>query len=103
MAHILKDTPVSVNLGAGRTAVALDLGDLHTCAILDNGELKCWGFNQFGALGNGGNSNINSPPSSPINLGTGRQRLLLLQGHPILAPFLTMVQSSVGASTATAN
>ncbi|MGB2278342.1 MAG: hypothetical protein ACPH5Y_08160, partial [Candidatus Poseidoniaceae archaeon] len=75
-----KDTPVSVNLGAGRTAVALDLGDLHTCAILDNGELKCWGFNQFGALGNGGNSNINSPPSSPINLGTGRTAVAVAAG-----------------------
>ena len=75
-----RDTPVSVNLGAGRTAVALDLGDLHTCAILDNGELKCWGFNQFGALGNGGNSNINSPPSSSINLEAGRTAVAVAAG-----------------------
>ena len=81
MAHdYSRDTPVSVNLGAGRTAVALDLGDLHTCAILDNGELKCWGFNQFGALGNGGNSNINSPPSSSINLGAGRTAVAVAAG-----------------------
>ena len=75
-----KDTPVSVNLGAGRTAVALGLGGLHTCAILDNGSVKCWGFNQYGALGNGGNSNIDSPPSSSINLGTGHTAVAVAAG-----------------------
>ncbi|MDG1537794.1 MAG: RCC1 domain-containing protein, partial [Candidatus Poseidoniaceae archaeon] len=34
----------------------------HTCAILDNGDLKCWGWDQFGQLGDGGtNTNTNAP------------------------------------------
>ncbi|MEC7280378.1 MAG: hypothetical protein VXV98_10150, partial [Candidatus Thermoplasmatota archaeon] len=55
-----QDSPVSVDLGTGRTAVAVSAHDLHTCAILDNGDLKCWGKNDYGQLGDGtasGNAN----------------------------------------------
>ncbi|MEC7280146.1 MAG: FG-GAP-like repeat-containing protein, partial [Candidatus Thermoplasmatota archaeon] len=69
-----------VNLGAGRTAVAVSVGTYHTCAILDNGDLKCWGGDYHGQLGDGtttveGNyqtSRVLSPPSTPVDLGTGR-------------------------------
>jgi hypothetical protein len=40
------ETPASagpVDLGPGRTAVAITAGGLHTCAILDNGNVLCWG------------------------------------------------------------
>ena len=40
------ETPGSVgpvDLGAGRTAVAITGGGRHTCAILDNGKVRCWG------------------------------------------------------------
>jgi hypothetical protein len=48
------DSLPPVNLGAGRTAVALAAGTSnHTCARLDNGQLKCWGYNFFGQLGLG--------------------------------------------------
>ena len=43
------ETPASVgsvNLGAGRTAVAISAGDDHTCALLDNGRVRCWGSTQ---------------------------------------------------------
>ena len=63
----------AINLGSGRTAVAVSAGSAHTCAILDNGEAKCWGSNSFGSLGDGGsNTNTNAPSSTAINLGTGR-------------------------------
>ena len=41
------ETPGSVgpvDLGAGRTAVAITAGGYHTCAILDNGRVRCWGY-----------------------------------------------------------
>ena len=49
------NTPSStaIDLGTGRTAVALSAGWDHTCAILDNGSLKCWGSDASGQLGNG--------------------------------------------------
>ena len=44
------NTPQSVDLGTGRTAVGVTLGDEHTCAILDDASLKCWGYNGNGRL-----------------------------------------------------
>ena len=41
----------TVNLGTGRTAVAISSGDHFTCVILDNGKVKCWGDNTYGNLG----------------------------------------------------
>ena len=35
----------AINLGDGRTAVAIDAGKDHTCAILDDGSVSCWGYN----------------------------------------------------------
>ena len=61
----------------------LATGDDHTCAILDNGDLKCWGYDSFGSLGDG-NINNNypqlSPPSTPINLGSGRTAVAVSAG-----------------------
>ncbi|NDE60145.1 MAG: hypothetical protein EB010_12155, partial [Acidimicrobiia bacterium] len=34
---------LAVNLGAGRTARAIDANGWITCAVLDNSTLKCWG------------------------------------------------------------
>ena len=34
-----------VNLGAGRTALAVAPGVGHTCALLDTHQIKCWGSN----------------------------------------------------------
>lgn len=41
---------------AGRATdwVAVDAGSGHTCALKASGRLFCWGWDQFGALGDGG-------------------------------------------------
>ena len=46
-----RTTPISVDLGEGRTATAVGGGDYHTCAILDDESLKCWGYNYYGQTG----------------------------------------------------
>jgi alpha-tubulin suppressor-like RCC1 family protein len=33
----------------------------HTCATLENGAVKCWGYNEFGQLGDGTNDNQHEP------------------------------------------
>ncbi|MDB3859007.1 hypothetical protein N9289_03225, partial [Candidatus Poseidonia sp.] len=73
----------AINLGTGRTAVAVSVGYFHTCAILDNGDLKCWGRDVQGVLGDGStqSSNLNAPPSTAIDLGTGRTAVAVSAGY----------------------
>ena len=59
----------------------VDTGDEHTCAILSNGDVKCWGRDNYGQLGDGGSSqDINAPPSTAIDLGTGRTAVAISAG-----------------------
>ncbi len=60
-------TPVAVS-GLGGAAVSMETGDFHTCAVLSDGALKCWGFNQFGQLGDGTDVD-RATPVSVIGLG----------------------------------
>ena len=44
---------VDVDLGSGRTAKIVQSGESHVCALLDNDDVKCWGYNADGQLGQG--------------------------------------------------
>jgi len=76
----------AVNLGTGRTAVALSAGFDHVCALLDNGSVKCWGRNHHGQLGQGDVADRGDAPgemgdSLPVvPLGTGRTALAIAAG-----------------------
>lgn len=80
----------AVNLGTGRTAVAISAGDYHACAILDDGTAKCWGRNVNGELGQGvtggANANIGDQAGEmaalqPIDFGPGRRVLEIAAGQ----------------------
>lgn len=49
-------------------AVSIATGDDHSCALLDNGEMKCWGRNSFGQLGQGKSGGYSSVPLNVMNL-----------------------------------
>jgi alpha-tubulin suppressor-like RCC1 family protein len=66
----------AVDLGAGRTATMITAGWFFTCARLDNGDVKCWGDNSSGQLGQGDTANRGDAPGemaalAPINFGNG--------------------------------
>ena len=57
------NTPVAVTGGAltGKAVTSITAGDAHTCAVLSDGTAACWGWNDFGQLGNGTNTDSNTP------------------------------------------
>jgi cysteine-rich repeat protein len=74
----------TVNLGAGRTAVAVAAGTWHTCAILDGGAVRCWGSGSWGQLGYGNTNDVgdDETPGSvgTVDIGPGRTATALAAG-----------------------
>ncbi|MEY2741416.1 MAG: hypothetical protein RL283_1518, partial [Actinomycetota bacterium] len=72
------DALPAVDLGTGRTALAVAAGTAHTCAVLDDGRLRCWGSGANGRLGLGGQDAMGDGPGemgdalAAVDLGTGR-------------------------------
>ena len=54
-----QSTPVSVS--GISTATSVSRGLYHTCAVLSGGTVKCWGYGNYGRLGNGSTSNQSTP------------------------------------------
>ena len=54
-------------------------GQSHTCALLDNGSISCWGWNNYGQLGDGGNFD-NTTPILTSSLGPGRTAVAITTG-----------------------
>jgi alpha-tubulin suppressor-like RCC1 family protein/uncharacterized membrane protein len=58
-------TPVTVSSLSGVIEIASGVS-VHTCAVLNTGNVKCWGDNSTGNLGNGNNTNSSTPVSASI-------------------------------------
>ena len=79
-----------VNIGTGRTAVAISAGGAHTCVILNTGDVLCWGFGEDGRLGygetdqEGDEATIgdDEEPGSvaPVQIGDGRTATAITTG-----------------------
>lgn len=70
--HLLPAPVVAVDGDNALTEVAsLASGYLHSCALLDSGEVRCWGWNLAGELGNGTTSASPRPVVVQNAAGTG--------------------------------
>lgn len=73
-----------VDLGSGRTALAIASGRVHTCVLLDDGAVRCWGNGGAGQLGYGNTGNVgdNETPGSvgPVSIGSGRSAAAIAAG-----------------------
>jgi len=85
-AGTMGDDLPAVDLGTGRTAVAISVGYAHACAVLDDGSAKCWGQNADGQLGLGDTETRGDEPGEmgdnlpAIDLGTGRTAVAIAAG-----------------------
>ena len=70
---------MSVDLGTGRTAVAISLGSIHSCALLDDASLKCWGYGRNGELGRGSYSDSHTPVA--VSLPSARTAVAVAAGQ----------------------
>jgi alpha-tubulin suppressor-like RCC1 family protein len=71
------DALPAVPLGTGLTAKSISVGDSYACALLSNNQIKCWGSNGGGQLGQGDTTARITPAAMgdalpAIALGTGR-------------------------------
>ena len=68
----------TVNLGTGRTATAISGGYSHTSVILDNCNVKAWGVNNVGQLGQGNTDALGDGTGemgddlTAVDMGTGK-------------------------------
>jgi alpha-tubulin suppressor-like RCC1 family protein len=60
LASRLSAYPLDFSAGQVKEVAA---GTRHTCALLTGGEVRCWGSNAVGQLGNGGTASVNTPSS----------------------------------------
>ena len=76
------NSPQTVNLGVGRTAVSVSLGSGdHSCAPLDDGSSKCWGDGFNGKLGLGSSSDQVEPQLVDLGLGSSAVSVSLGSQH----------------------
>jgi alpha-tubulin suppressor-like RCC1 family protein len=77
------ESTVRLDLGPGRTAVAVSAGYYHACAILDTGQVRCWGYNTDGQLAQGHTMTIGDDPGETtvgVDLGPGRTAVAVSTG-----------------------
>ena len=69
------DSSIPVNVAGITTAVSITAGGYHACATLADGSGQCWGYNNYGQLGNGTTTASASNMPVPISAISAPARL----------------------------
>ena len=83
----MDDDLLAVNLGTGKTAVAISAGGATTCALLSDASIKCWGYNGEGQLGLGDMAWRGDEPNEMgdnlpvVDLGLGKTAVAISAGE----------------------
>ncbi|MGI6484634.1 MAG: fibronectin type III domain-containing protein [Candidatus Dojkabacteria bacterium] len=64
------NVPVKVSMGSGITLSSISAGGTLTCGIGSDGNGYCWGYNDYGQLGNGNTGGSSNVPVS-VSMGSG--------------------------------
>jgi alpha-tubulin suppressor-like RCC1 family protein len=72
---VLSEDPVTVPYSASPRevfpidsgATKVSVGRKHACALFSNGQVRCWGHNAYGQLGNGTTSSTTTPTTSAFS------------------------------------
>jgi alpha-tubulin suppressor-like RCC1 family protein len=73
--------PTPVAQPAGVAFASLSAGLRHTCGVTTAGQVMCWGFNQFGELGDGSGQDHLSPVFAATPAGVKFKAVSVGQGH----------------------
>ena len=63
--------PVDSSTAESHSSV-LATGSAHSCAILENGSAMCWGLDNYGQLGDGGDATNRNKPTTFVSLEDGQ-------------------------------
>ena len=74
------ETDACLNNCTTNTAVDIAFGDAHTCALLAGGQVKCWGNNDKGQLGQNNLTNLPAPPTTAIDFGNNATAISIAAG-----------------------
>jgi len=69
-------------IDVGGVVEQLELGGLHACVLLEGGDVRCWGANDDGQLGQGNTDPFSGSVADllPIDLGTDERAVLIAAG-----------------------
>ncbi len=86
----------------------IDGGDFHTCVLLNDSQIKCWGYNSAGQLGDGTNIRRNTPVtvlgiSTAIDIAVGRGHTCALLNNSSIACWGSNFAGQLGDGTTTSS